>query len=391
MTSAIPHHPAATSPSSASPLQFSSASEANSFRLKAIVERLTFICRVGARFDPFEFSSLCFALARGVDYALTITDVPAIAHRLPSLIKQTYERRNNSALQPAIMMLSVSTKNACKYGWFHTADADEILRIANELFDSFCMTRSVLMGLANPLDVILKIIPRFYPQLKFCSMIVSFEAKPGYEVLMTDFQIPRNQPPQEKIRLFVVQTDNLETSSCIITPPQVSFLINGKGVERRTNVSPDIGPQLPTDITKMLKYGTNIIQSIGYFSGTYLIALAYISKLTAFSAPPLKDHVEPVITAADADSEIVEGASRITLNCPFSFKRIKTPVKGHLCKHHQCFDYDNFMEMNSRNPSWRCPSCHQHVSCIDLCIDRNMAKANIRRGGKRCFQCCHLC
>ncbi|KAJ6818380.1 E4 SUMO-protein ligase PIAL2-like isoform X2 [Iris pallida] len=178
MASAIPHHPAAApSPSSASPLQFSSVAEANSYRLKAIVERLSFICRGAGRFDPAEFSSLSFALARGVDYALTISDVPAVAHRLPSLMKQTYERRNNSALQPAIMVLSISAKNACKYGWFRTADADEILRMANELFDSFCMTQSVPTGLADPLDVILKIIPRFYPQLKFCSLIVSFEAK----------------------------------------------------------------------------------------------------------------------------------------------------------------------------------------------------------------------
>jgi hypothetical protein len=63
--------------------------------------------------------------------------------------------------------------------------------------------------------------------------------------------------------LFVAQTDNIETSACIINPPQVkydcfilfllnllelfstlttfsfnfcSFLLNGKGVDRRTNV-----------------------------------------------------------------------------------------------------------------------------------------------------------
>jgi len=27
------------------------------------------------------------------------------------------------------------------------------------------------------------------------------------------------------------------------------------------------GPQFPTDITKMLKYGANIIQAVGYFNG----------------------------------------------------------------------------------------------------------------------------
>jgi hypothetical protein len=29
----------------------------------------------------------------------------------------------------------------------------------------------------------------------------------------------------------------------------------------------ETGPQVPTDITRMLKYGTNIIQAAGYFNG----------------------------------------------------------------------------------------------------------------------------
>jgi E3 SUMO-protein ligase PIAS1 len=38
------------------------------------------------------------------------------------------------------------------------------------------------------------------------------------------------------------------------------------------------GPQFPTDITKMLKYGANIIQAVGYFNGR-LGHYAMLSKL----------------------------------------------------------------------------------------------------------------
>lgn len=31
----------------------------------------------------------------------------------------------------------------------------------------------------------------------------------------------------------------------------------------------ETGPQFPTDITRMLKYGANIIQAIGYFNGMH--------------------------------------------------------------------------------------------------------------------------
>lgn len=84
-------------------------------------------------------------------------------------------------------------------------------------------------------------------------------------------------------------------------------------------IEQDTGPQFPTDITKMLKYGTNIIQAIGYFSsiliqvsiciklyywylvltnlyltGNYIIAIAFMSK-TPTSTPKLPDYVHPVI------------------------------------------------------------------------------------------------
>ncbi|XP_038987100.1 uncharacterized protein LOC103709002 isoform X2 [Phoenix dactylifera] len=330
-----------------------SAAAANSFLLQLAVERLVLVLKSGI--GSKDFFQCCFFVARGIDYALTKNNIPAVAHRLPSLVKEVYQHRNNSSLRSAIMVLMISVKNACKNGWFQIADADELLSMTNELYSSFCT--SITEEASNALDTISKVMSRFYPQLKLCRVIVSLEAK----------------------RLFVAQTHNLEISSCIISPPQVSFLVNGKGVERRIDVSLDHGPQLPTDITKMLKYGTNLIQAVGYFSGNCIIAIAFMSNITSI-APMLKDFVQPVISALDPDSEIIEGPSRVSLNCPISLKRIKTPVKGHLCKHHQCFDYENFVEVNSRRPLWRCPCCNQPASYIDLCIDQNMGKILSKTG-----------
>uniref|UniRef100_A0A1D1ZEU8 Zinc finger MIZ domain-containing protein 2 n=2 Tax=Anthurium amnicola TaxID=1678845 RepID=A0A1D1ZEU8_9ARAE len=124
----------------------------------------------------------------------------------------------------------------------------------------------------------------------------------------------------------------------------------------------------------MLKYGTNLIQAIGFFGGNYVIAVALTSTISSSGVPILQDYEQPVVTTIAQDAEIIEGPSKISLNCPISFRRIKTPVKGHHCKHHQCFDYENFMAMNSRKPSWRCPHCNQPVSCVDIRMDQNMVK-----------------
>ncbi|XP_058096138.1 E4 SUMO-protein ligase PIAL1-like isoform X2 [Magnolia sinica] len=275
------------------------------------------------------------------------------------------------------MLLMISVKNACRNGWFEVTDADELLALANEISSTFCGAENITVEPTDAQHIISKVMPRFYPQMKMDHIIVSLKAQPGYDILVADFHISKSMPPtrQERIRLFVVQTDNMETSSCITSPPQVNFLLNGKGVERRTNVSMDSGPQFPTDVTTMLRYGTNLIQAIGYFNGNYIIAIVYMSSVPSPDPMVLQDYIQPAAAdLASVDAEIIEGPSRISVNCPISYKRINTPVKGHLCRHHQCFDYDNYMEINSRKPSWRCPHCNQPVSCTDLRIDRNMVK-----------------
>ncbi|KAF5935316.1 hypothetical protein HYC85_026445 [Camellia sinensis] len=244
---------------------------------------------------------------------------------------------------------------------------------------------------------------RFYPRMKMGQILAFLEVKPGYGTFAYDFHILKNAKPsaEDKVRLFVAQTDNIETSSCITTPPQVkydlfsplflaklnyyifiltsfllfnfcSFLLNGKGVDKRTNVFMDTGPQLPTVVMHMLKYGTNLLQVVGQFSGNYIIVVAYMVVISNLDRPVLQDCVQPAVAALDSDSEIIEGPSRISLNCPISFRRIKTPVKGHSCKHLQCFDFDNFVDINSRRPSWRCPHCNQCVCYVDIRVDQNM-------------------
>eukprot|EP00897_Mesotaenium_endlicherianum_P004746 jgi/Mesen1/429/ME000100S10660 len=72
----------------------------------------------------------------------------------------------------------------------------------------------------------------------------------------------------------------------------------------------------------------------------------------------------------EEEEELVEGASCISLACPLSHMRIKTPVKGKSCRHHQCFDFDAYLAVNERRPAWRCPCCNVHLARPDLRLDR---------------------
>ncbi|XP_062228137.1 uncharacterized protein LOC133926299 isoform X2 [Phragmites australis] len=325
----------------------------NAIRLKAIGDRIRTHLRGMGVLPTAEFAHLVYALARGIDFALSAGDVPVMAVEIPNILRKVYELRKEPFIQSSMMVLVIS----CKFS------------------GSFCTSLVQEDNDSTVLGIISKIMARYYPQLKFERLVTSMEARVGYDILMADFFIERNLPRDEKIRLIVAQKENLDASSCITSPPHVSFLVNGKGVDKRTNVSMETGPQFPTDITKMLKYGANIIQAVGYFNASYIIAVAFVNNLTSFSAPRLDDYTQP-LTVDSADSDVLEGPSRVSLNCPISFRRIKTPIKGRLCKHYQCFDYDNYMEMNLRKPTWRCPYCNTPSNFINLRIDQKMTKAS---------------
>ncbi|XP_048230058.1 E4 SUMO-protein ligase PIAL1 isoform X2 [Ricinus communis] len=332
-----------------------SPSFANIFRIAAVADRLATHLRPGSSGNSnTEFFNLCLSLARGIDYAVANNEVPPKIQDLPSLLKQVCQRKHDLFLQAAIMVLMISVK----------------------IGNTFCSPGDFSTTTCDSLSVISTVFSRFYPLMKMGNILASLEVKPGYGAYVIDFHISKNtmHSPQDKIRLFVAQRDNLETSSCIISPQQVNFLLNGKGVERRTNVSMDPGPQVPTNVTGILKYGTNLLQAVGQFNGHYIIAVAFMSMTPLSGTPALLDYVDSSVAAADPDSDIIEGPSRVSLNCPISYRRIHIPVKGYLCKHLQCFDFSNFVNINSRRPSWRCPHCNQHVCYTNIRIDQNMVK-----------------
>ncbi|KAL7111755.1 hypothetical protein ACP275_05G109700 [Erythranthe tilingii] len=352
------------------------SSGVNALRISAMIERLSRFVNNSSETDASQFLNLCLSLSRGIDFAITNHEVPSMSRDLPSLVKQVCQNKNDNLLQAAIMVLMISIKSACQSGWFSDVDSEELSNLAKEIEGSFCSVSNFNSEPSCSLSVISTIMSRFYPRMKMGHIFSFLEVKPGYYAYARDFQIPKNikSSPGDQIRLFVVQTDSIETSSCLISPAKVSFLLNGHGVEKRTNLYMDTGPQIPTVVTPLLKYGSNLLQAVGEFNGNYIIVVASMGEMRKPDSYILQDYEQQAPASVDSDSEVIVGSSRISLNCPISFTRIKTPVKGHSCKHIQCFDFDNFVDINSRRPSWRCPHCNQYVCFPDIRIDQNIVK-----------------
>ncbi|KAG6399356.1 hypothetical protein SASPL_140834 [Salvia splendens] len=328
----------------------------NNFRISAVIDRLSMHFSSNNKNDK-EFDNLCLSLSRGIDFCIANNYVPNKSSALPSLIKQMGKIKNDATTQAAIMVLMISVKN----GWFPDQDSAELRNLEKEVAGNFCSALdfsadpnpshpviSTVMS-SNPLYIVLSQVPssqltelgckhvcRFYPRLRMGHIFVFLEIKPGFEAYVSDFQISKKKcAPGDRIRLLVVQTDNIDTPSCLVTPSKVNFLLNGKGVERRTNLFVDTGPQVPTVVTPLLKYGSNLLQAVGEFNGNYIIIVAFMSEVPNLDSNTLQDSEPYAPATVDADSEVIEGSSRISLNCPISFARIKIPVKGISCKHIQ--------------------------------------------------------
>ncbi|KAK9076664.1 hypothetical protein SSX86_004998 [Deinandra increscens subsp. villosa] len=358
----------------------------NAFRISAVTSRLLSHVSGESLSDSVEFSNLCLSLARGIDYSVSNNEVPGGAPDLPYLLKQVCQRKNDLISQSAVMVLMISVKTACSNGWFSEKEKEELYDLSKEMQSNFCsvsvndLNSNVKNKETNSHPTISTIMSRFYPGMKMGEIFSLVETMPGYDSYVTDLYISKSSriSPDDKIYLFVAQTDNVETSSCLINPQQVSFLLNGEGVDKRTYLYKfphrDPGPQMPTPVTHMLKYGSNLLQVVGQFNGRYIIVIGYMSVVSNPSFPTIPDYVPAVAAQPDSDNEISEGPSKISLKCPISFSRIKIPVKGHSCKHLQCFDFDNYVEINSRRPLWRCPHCSQSVCFRDIRIDQSMVK-----------------
>ncbi|XP_050235788.1 E4 SUMO-protein ligase PIAL2-like [Mercurialis annua] len=327
--------------------------------------------------NPTFLTSLCRCLARVIDYAVACDEVPSRVQQLPLLLKQVCQYSNDdidASVQAAVMVLMISVKNACKNGWFPVEDTVNLLILAEQAANLFSNVDDVNAVPTDEFPVITKIVNRFYPKIKLGNMLAFLKVKPGFRAFTADFNISnKTTPVQEEIGLFVAKLNDVNTSSCIVTPPQANFLLNGKGVEGRTNCSMDCEPQLPTNVTAMLEQGMNLLQAVGQFDDDYIVAIAYMHELSAFDSIMIPDYIKPV-TSSDSCSDVILEPTQVSLNCPISKTRIRTPVKGHCCNHYQCFDFESFMMSNSKRPSWRCPVCNQSVCYPDIRIDQDTAK-----------------
>ncbi|ORX59050.1 hypothetical protein BCR32DRAFT_251757 [Anaeromyces robustus] len=79
--------------------------------------------------------------------------------------------------------------------------------------------------------------------------------------------------------------------------------------------------------------------------------------------------INELFKESNNNSGILETSCVLTLKCPVSRIRIKTPIRFHQCKHAQCFDADSFFQLTLSSIIKKCPICNLQSSYNSLVVD----------------------
>ncbi|KAJ7021311.1 PINIT domain-containing protein [Mycena alexandri] len=81
-----------------------------------------------------------------------------------------------------------------------------------------------------------------------------------------------------------------------------------------------------------------------------------------------------MVESMPEDDDIVAGSLKMSLKCPLSFMRIRTPCRSIKCTHSQCFDANSWYAVMQQTTTWLCPVCENVLDWRELIIDGYFAE-----------------
>lgn len=179
-----------------------------------------------------------------------------------------------------------------------------------------------------------------------------------------------------QIQIRVSTLDETVTKVTDFLPNGLDIRINGKECPLpQDNKSPII------NCTQFFKLNPNILNKIhikwisdgkNYVMAVYIVKkLSSANLLNTLKYKRLKSSEETrniIQSYAVRYSDLIT-SFRVSLVCPLSRMRIKIPVKSINCDHLQCFDANEYILRNEKNPTWICPVCDKSCLYDDLLID----------------------
>ncbi|KAL7626259.1 E3 SUMO-protein ligase pli1 [Parahypoxylon ruwenzoriense] len=189
-------------------------------------------------------------------------------------------------------------------------------------------------------------------------------------------------PPEPSRRLMLFCGTTLYGPQDVQFPHQSELKVNGEDVKANLRgLKNKPGTTLPVDITpyvrlKLLGYENSIDFTYALTTKTFYLALF------AVEMSPIDDLVAKIkgqkiakasvirdMTDKANDPDVVATSQVLSLKCPISYTRLRTPCRSVSCNHIQCFDANSYLQLQEQGPTWSCPICFKPAPFDSLAVD----------------------
>ncbi|KAL1481524.1 hypothetical protein MTO96_034410 [Rhipicephalus appendiculatus] len=145
---------------------------------------------------------------------------------------------------------------------------------------------------------------------------------------------------------------------------------------------------LPIDIVSACNLGPSAINKVcvtwtPVSSRDYVVGLFLVKKLAEATILSGLQQLSAALTRAMIKKKAKRRATigddvaitrfHVSLTCPLSRTRMKVPCRARSCKHLDCFDGSNYVQVNERRPKWTCPVCGMRAPLSSLVVDQLFA------------------
>ncbi|KAH7916427.1 PINIT domain-containing protein, partial [Hygrophoropsis aurantiaca] len=167
--------------------------------------------------------------------------------------------------------------------------------------------------------------------------------------------------------------------TCEVRVNSTQLSANLKGLKKKPGTAP------PADLGKTVRNtGSNRVEMVYVNSQQplqskkfYLVVMLVEVTTVAQLVERLKkgkyrssDEIAANMAKALAvDDDIVAGPQKMSLKCPLSFIRIRSPCRSSACVHPQCFDAESWFSVMEQTTTWLCPVCEKVLNTDELIID----------------------
>ncbi|KAH7041131.1 PINIT domain-containing protein [Microdochium trichocladiopsis] len=218
--------------------------------------------------------------------------------------------------------------------------------------------------------------------VKTCEAMSQHRNSVQLHVRVSDMLALQKCVDDKSYRVMVFCAGDLQGAQDISFPHQSEIKVNGGDIKANTRgLKGKPGSTRPVDITDALRlkqynYANTVdftyaLTSKKFYVGLYICKTTPISDLVAAikNRKIRKETVIREISDKANDPDVGVTHLNLSLKCPLSYTRLRTPCRGTQCKHITCFDATSYLQLQEQGPQWLCPLCNGPAPYTSLAVD----------------------